>query len=82
MKRKIITVLLVLLLLITLFPLKLQLKDGGSIVYQSLVGAYRVTNWHQMLPITEGEGEKYKEGISVEIFGCEIYNNTLSIPAE
>lgn len=76
MKKKILIVLLVLVLIVLLFPVKLQHKDGGSVAYQSLVGIYRVTDWHQMLPLDETEC--YKEGISVELFGMEVYNNTYS----
>ena len=64
-----------------LFPIKMHLLDGGSVVYQSVVGLYRVTDWHQMLPTEKGDPIKYKEGLSVEIFGREVYNNMLSIPA-
>lgn len=81
MKKKLLIGVLVLILIILLFPIKMQYKDGGSVAYQSLVGIYRVTNWHQMLPITAGEKGKYKKGLSVEIFGLEIYDNTLGVPA-
>ena len=76
MKKKLLIGLAVLVLIVLLFPIKLQYSDGGSVAYQSLVGIYRVTDWHQMLSLDQGEG--YKEGISVEIFGAEIYNNTYS----
>ena len=79
MKKKILIGAAILILVVLLFPIKLQYKDGGSVAYQSIVGIYRVTDWHQMLPLEEGEG--YKEGISVEIFGAEVYNNTYSVPA-
>ena len=79
MKKKILIGAAILILVVLLFPIKLQYKDGGSVAYQSVVGIYRVTDWHQMLSLEEGEG--YKEGISVEIFGAEVYNNTYSVPA-
>ena len=78
MKQKILIGAAILILVVLLFPIKLQYKDGGSVAYQSIVGIYRVTDWHQMLPLEEGEG--YKEGISVEIFGAEIYKNTYNTP--
>ena len=80
MKKKLLISLLVLILLIMLFPVKMHLKDGGSVIYQSPLRLYRVTNWHQMLPLNDGEEMRYKEGLSIEIFGQEIYNNTLNIP--
>ena len=82
MKKKLLVGVLVLILIVLLVPIRLQYKDGGSVAYQSMVGIYRVTDWHQMMPSGEGERLKYKEGLSIEIFGREVYNNTLSIPAE
>ena len=81
MKKKILIGVAILILIVLLFPIRLQYKDGGSVAYQSVVGIYRVTDWHQMLPLEE-EGEGYKEGISVEILGLDIYNNTYHVPAE
>ena len=81
MKKKILIGLAVLILIVLLFPIKLQYKDGGSVAYQSIVGIYRVTDWHQMLPIEKGEPERNKEGLSVELFGAEVYNNTYEVPA-
>lgn len=81
MKKAIWICLAIVVLIILLFPIRLQYKDGGSVSYQSIAGIYRVTDWHQMLPTEEGEPMKYKEGLSIEIFGREIYNNMLSIPA-
>lgn len=74
MKKKILIGLVILILIALLFPIRMRYLDGGSVAYQSLVGIYRVTDWHQMLPLEEGEG--YKEGITVELFGMSIYNNT------
>ncbi len=82
MKKKLLVGVLVLMLIVLLFPIRLQYKDGGSAAYQSLVGVYRVTDWHQMMPTGDGEPLNYKEGLSIEIFGREVYNNMLNIPAE
>ena len=81
MKKILLIGVIILILVVLLFPVQLQYKDGGSVAYQSVVGIYRVTDWHQKLPAEEGEPMKYKEGLSVEIFGREVYNNMLSIPA-
>ena len=81
MKKKVLIGLATLILIILLFPIRLQYKDGGSVAYQSLVGIYRVTDWHQMLPLDGGNEVLYKDGLTVELFGREVYNNMLSIPA-
>ena len=81
MKKTVRIGLVILVLILLLFPIKMQYKDGGSVAYQSIVGIYRVTDWHRILPVEEGAPERYKDGLSVEIFGREVYNNMLSIPA-
>ena len=81
MKKKILIGLLVLILIVLLFPVRMQYKDGGSVAYQSLVGIYRVVDWHMMLSPAEDGTARYRDGLSIEIFGREIYNNMLSIPA-
>ena len=81
MKKKLLIGLVAVILIILLFPIKLQYNDGGSVAYQSIAGIYRVTDWHKMLPTEEGEPMKYKAGLSIEIFGREVYNNMISIPA-
>ena len=80
MKKKILIGAFLLVLIVLLFPIRLQYKDGGSVAYQSLVGIYRVTDWHQMLPLEDGEG--YKEGITVELFGLDVYSSAHHVPAE
>lgn len=82
MKKIVTTILLVLILIIALFPIKMHYKDGGSVAYQSLIGIYRVVDWHMTLSPAEDGVERYRDGLSIEIFGQEIFNNMLSIPAE
>lgn len=72
MKKKAIMV--VIILLILLFPIRYQLKDGGTVEYKALL--YKVSKVHSLTLVEEMEnGKYYNEGIVVEIFGFEIYNN-------
>ena len=63
-KVKIILV-IVLLLVVYLFPTKGYIKDGGSVCYSSLI--YDIYDYHSF------DGLR---GISVEIFGKQIYDGT------
>ena len=74
MKKKVKIVLVVIILLISLFPIRSQLKDGGTIEYKALL--YKVSKVHSLASLEEVEnGKNYNEGIIVEILGFEIYNN-------
>lgn len=77
MKKKVIIVSIVVVLLILLFPFRYQLKDGGTVEYKALV--YKVSKVKRLISIEEMEQEgkikKYDQGIVIEIFGLEIYNN-------
>lgn len=77
MKKKIkpITIIIVVLLILLLFPIRLQLKDGGTDVYRSIVGIYEITDWNQIGPIVENN-ETYKTGITVKIFGLTVFDNS------
>ena len=68
---KVIIVVCVLLLLL-LFPIRLQYKDGGSVHYDAI--AYDVYDMHRIND--EGEIQGYTVGTIVEIFGFEVFNNT------
>lgn len=69
MKKKTITIIVIIGLVILLFPVKYRLKDGGSIVYKSIV--YEVTKVHRIV----GTGE-IEKGWEVSIFGIELYKKT------
>ena len=77
MKKKIIITLVVIILLVLLFPIRNQLKDGGTVEYKALV--YKISKVKRLITIEEMEQEgkikEYKQGIIIEIFGYEIYNN-------
>lgn len=67
----------IVVLLILLFPIRNQLKDGGTIEYRALL--YKISKVHSLISIEEMEREgkikEYDDGIIIEILGFEIYNN-------
>lgn len=78
MKKKVlITIVIVAIILILLFPIRLQLKDGGTVQYRALL--YKVSKIHRLISIEEMEKEgkikEYDDGFVVEILGFEIFNN-------
>lgn len=77
MKKKVIIVLIVAILLILIFPIRLQLKDGGTVEYKALL--YKISKVSRLISIKEMEAEgkvkDYDKGIIVEILGFEIFNN-------
>ncbi len=71
MKKKMAIALIALLVLaILLIPIRLPLKDGGSVVYKSL--AYEVTVLHQLTPEPNGE-RPYIDGLEIKILGISVY---------
>lgn len=73
MKKTVITI-LALVLIILLFPVRRQIKDGGSIEYRAIV--YTVYDVHKSYISDSDIKMKYVEGVIVEIFGIQAYNNT------
>lgn len=61
----------VLLLLFLFFPVKAQLDDGGSVVYGSIAGVYKVTKIKRYGNV--GMTLTMREGLSIELFGKEVY---------
>ena len=72
-KNKLIIIAIILILVILLIPIRMNLKDGGSVMYKSLV--YEVTKIHQLAPDTDGV-KPYIDGLEVKIFGITIYRET------
>jgi len=68
--KKFICSLAVIISVILLFPLRGQMKDGGSVEYRAIL--YRVVDVHR---ISEDPEKEFDEGIIVEIFGFEVFNN-------
>ena len=71
-KKKIaITIAVVVALVVLLTPIRVALKDGGSVRYQSLV--YQVTKIHEF--VDDGT-RAYVDGLEVQIFGVTVYRET------
>lgn len=77
MKKKVIIISVAIILLVLLFPIRNQLKDGGTVEYKALV--YKVSKVKKLISKEEMEREgkvkEYDHGIIIEILGFEIYNN-------
>lgn len=75
--KKIVIVVMVAILLIILFPRTRYLNDGGTVEYKAIL--YKVSKVHRLISIEEMEQEgkvkEYDDGIVIEIFGFEIFNN-------
>ena len=71
MKKKIIIISLVIVLIALLFPIKMRLKDGGSVKYNAVL--YTVTDVKRLADVKSDK--EYEEGLIVEILGMEVYNN-------
>ncbi len=71
-KKKIVAIFLVVAILILLFPIRMNLKDGGSVRYKAIL--YEVTKIHQLAYV---DGVKpYIDGIEVKILGMTVYRVT------
>ena len=55
MKKKVITISVAIILLVLLFPIRNQLKDGGTVEYKALV--YKVSKVKRLISIEEMEQE-------------------------
>ena len=77
MKKKVIIVLIVAILLILLFPIRSQLRDGGTVEYKAVL--YKVSKVSRLISREEMEAEgkvkDYDKGIIIEVLGFEIFNN-------
>ncbi|MBR6801343.1 MAG: hypothetical protein IKM61_06300 [Eubacteriaceae bacterium] len=73
MKRKLTTIICVILAFILLFPVRLQYKDGGTVEYKALL--YSIYDVHRINPDMESE-EMFIEGLIIEILGVKIFDNT------
>ena len=72
-KKKAVIIAIVLALVVLLFPIRMNLKDGGSVAYKSLV--YEVTKIHQLSSDVDGE-KPYIDGFEIKIFGLTVYRET------
>ena len=81
--KKIVAIIVLIAAIILLFPIRGQMKDGGSVQYCAAL--YCVTNMHK-IHITQNEdgtfNEGYIVGIVIKILGIEVFNNTRFEPIE
>lgn len=72
-KKRIAIIAIIAVLVILLTPIRMSLKDGGSVMYKSLV--YEVTKIHQLAPEIDSV-KPYIEGFEIKVFGMTIYRET------
>lgn len=68
---RLIAIIVVLVILLT--PVRMNLKDGGSVRYKALV--YEVTKIHQLSPEVDGV-KPYIDGFEIKILGMTVYRET------
>lgn len=78
MKKKIVIGVVAFFVLVLLTPVRLQMKDGGSVQYKAVL--YSVTKYHQIVMEMDDENEGVVDsghlvGWGVEVLGLEILNN-------
>lgn len=78
MKKKIVIGIVVFFMLVLLIPIRMQMKDGGSVQYKAVL--YTVTKYHQITMEIKDKNyglakSGYRVGWGVEILGLEIFNN-------
>lgn len=71
MKKRIIIFLCVMFAIISLVPIPMRLKDGGTVRYQALL--YSVSKVHRLSDV-DSEKE-FEEGWIISVLGMEIYND-------
>lgn len=78
MKKKFVIGIVVFVMLVFLVPIRMQMKDGGSVQYKAVL--YSVTKYHQ-ITLKEGSEDEgivesgYRVGWGVKVLGLEIFNN-------
>lgn len=74
MKKKIIIAAIIIITFVLLFPVKSQLKDGGTVEYRALL--YKISKVHRLVLREDMEKKKqYDDGMIIEILGIEVFNN-------
>ena len=72
MKKKIIIIsIAVIFLIVSLFPIKAHLDDGGSVIYVSVANVYEIKKIKSLG--NEGMTITMTEGLSIKLFGKEVY---------
>jgi len=70
MKKKILIIVGVVIFLFLFLPVPIRLRDGGSVEYKSII--YKITDVKRL---NSNSTTGYEEGIIIEIFGFEVFNN-------
>ena len=70
MKKKIIIIVCI-ILIVMLIPIKLHLKDGGTVEYKSII--YKISKVHRLID------NGYDIGTEIYIFGFKVYDNVESV---
>ena len=71
------------ILAVLLFPMRLQAKDGGTVVYKAVL--YTVRDMHAISDVYSEDGSVehgYIVGTVIKILGFEIFDNTRWVPQE
>lgn len=74
MKKKVSTILIVLVLIILLFPIKSMQSDGGSVSYSAILYEVRFINKRNIGP--RGGNQSLTKGTVISIFGITVYDST------
>lgn len=72
-KKRIAIIAIMAVLVILLTPIRMSIKDGGSVMYKSLV--YEVTKIHRLAPEVDSVNP-YIDGFEIKILGMTIYRET------
>ena len=81
--KRIIAIICITVMVILLFPIRGQMKDGGSVEYRAIL--YTVWDMHAIDTVQNEDGSLqhgYTVGTVIEIFGVEIFDNTKWVPQE
>jgi len=70
LNKKVLIFGVIIVLLVLLIPIPHRLKDGGTVVYKSII--YKVLKVHRL---DENSETGYRDGLIVEILGFKVYNN-------
>ena len=76
MKKKVISIICILLAMVLLIPIPTALKDGGTVIYNAIL--YQVKTVHSLVDTSidkDNDKDGYTEGTIVKIFGIEVYND-------
>jgi len=72
-RKKAIIAAIILAAAVLLFPIRMNLKDGGSVAYKSLI--YEIIKIHRLSPNDDG-ANPYIDGIEIKLFDITVYKAT------